>query len=371
MKNFEDYFEGIFDFTKGQRLGLISLFFLIVLAANIHRFFGQKNPKEIYKLLPQPIGEYEDFGKTKEKSLFNLEKTPLNPNHATLEQLISVGMNPKTAKILINFRNKGARFKNLNDLDRIYGMDKKWLQTAGNLFVFDEKQDKNTLMAAEHEVFGFDPNTVNPEAMKKLGFDEKTIKTIENFRSKGGHFYKKEDLLKIYGLKAEFYQELEPFIEIVQPKIESNSIKSNSEQMQVSAPKAKEKPKLKVNAAVIEDWVELPGIGPATATKIINYRNKLGGFYSIEQIAKTPKLPDSVFRKLVPLVTLDPFVPPIKINQVTIETLLKHPEFDMQTATKIINYRNKNGQIKDMNDINQMGLTPERLVIIKEYIQFK
>ena len=50
MKNFEDYFEGIFDFTKGQRLGLISLFFLIVLAANIHRFFGQKNPKEIYKL---------------------------------------------------------------------------------------------------------------------------------------------------------------------------------------------------------------------------------------------------------------------------------------------------------------------------------
>ena len=371
MKIYKDYFEGIFDFTKGQRLGLISLFFIILLAANFHRFFTKENPKEMYKLLPQPIGEFEDSQGTKDKSILDHKETPINPNHADLDQLTSVGMNPKTAKILINFRNKGARFKNLNDLEKIYGMDKKWLQTVGHLFVFDEILDERAPLATKHEVFGFDPNTVNSEAMNKLGFDEKTIKTIENYRNKGGHFYKKEDLLKVYGLKAEFYQELEPFIEIVLPKIEPTSIKNNNEQMQNSVPKVKEKPKLRVNASVIEDWVELPGIGPATATKIINYRNKLGGFYSIEQIAKTPKLPDSVFRKIAPLVSLDPFVPPIKINQVTIETLLKHPEFDMQTATKIVNYRNKNGQIKDMNDINQMGLTPERLVIIKEYIQFK
>jgi len=53
MKNFEDYFEGIFDFTKGQRLGLISLFFLIVLAANIHRIL-EKLKKKLFLTLKRP-----------------------------------------------------------------------------------------------------------------------------------------------------------------------------------------------------------------------------------------------------------------------------------------------------------------------------
>jgi hypothetical protein len=57
-----------------------------------------------------------------------------------------------------------------------------------------------------------------------LGLRDKTIKTIENYLSKGGHFYKPEDLQKIYGLHDDEYERLKPYI-----KIESNPSKTNQE----------------------------------------------------------------------------------------------------------------------------------------------
>src|SRR4051812_11683385 len=46
----------------------------------------------------------------------------------------------------------------------------------------------------ESALFYFDPNTLDASGWKKLGLQDRTIKTILNYRSKGGHFYKHEDL---------------------------------------------------------------------------------------------------------------------------------------------------------------------------------
>src|SRR5258708_1961142 len=48
-------------------------------------------------------------------------------------------------------------------------------------------------------LFYFDPNSLSFDGWKKLGMREKTIITIQKYVSKGGHFYKAEDLKKIYG----------------------------------------------------------------------------------------------------------------------------------------------------------------------------
>ena len=72
------------------------------------------------------------------------------------------------------------------------------------------------------ELFYFDPNTITGSDWKRLGLRDKTIKTIENYRSKGGHFYKPEDLQRIYGLHDDEYERLKPYI-----KIESNTSKTN------------------------------------------------------------------------------------------------------------------------------------------------
>src|SRR5215831_17229961 len=49
------------------------------------------------------------------------------------------------------------------------------------------------------QLFYFDPNTLDETGWKKLGISDKTIHTIINYRNKGGHFYKPEDIRRIYG----------------------------------------------------------------------------------------------------------------------------------------------------------------------------
>nr|MBX2876893.1 helix-hairpin-helix domain-containing protein [Saprospiraceae bacterium] len=64
------------------------------------------------------------------------------------------------------------------------------------------------------ERFPFDPNEIDLEAWQRLGVSRKVAQTILNFRNKGGHFYQKEDLQKIYGLSTSMYDSLASFVSI-------------------------------------------------------------------------------------------------------------------------------------------------------------
>ena len=59
--------------------------------------------------------------------------------------------------------------------------------------------------AKKAERFSFDPNVATNEQFERLGFPKYLAKTIINYRSKGGKFKYKEDMLKIYSMKPELY----------------------------------------------------------------------------------------------------------------------------------------------------------------------
>jgi len=66
-----------------------------------------------------------------------------------------------------------------------------------NTFVYQydkRKNSSNEYNIIKGELFYFDPNTITGSEWKRLGLRDKTIKTIENYRIKGGRFYKPEDL---------------------------------------------------------------------------------------------------------------------------------------------------------------------------------
>ena len=65
-----------------------------------------------------------------------------------------------------------------------------------------------------HTPFTIDPNILSKEGWQKLGLNERTIKTLINYRNKGGKFYKKEDLQKIWGLPDGFYDFVKDYISI-------------------------------------------------------------------------------------------------------------------------------------------------------------
>ncbi len=84
-----------------------------------------------------------------------------------------------------------------------------------NVYAYQYDRSASTYNKTVHgELFYFDPNTIATDEWKKLGLKEKTIHTIQNFLSKGGHFYKPDDLKKIYGLYPDEFERLFPYIQI-------------------------------------------------------------------------------------------------------------------------------------------------------------
>ncbi|MFC2152110.1 helix-hairpin-helix domain-containing protein, partial [Bacteroidota bacterium] len=62
---------------------------------------------------------------------------------------------------------------------------------------YKEEQDKENKIFEVKNLFEFNPNTITKKGLKELGFSDKLVKTIINYRNKGGRFYQKEDFLKI------------------------------------------------------------------------------------------------------------------------------------------------------------------------------
>ena len=109
------------------------------------------------------------------------------------------------------------------------------------------------------ESFRFNPNTVSIEDLQRLGFSEKQAQSIDNYRQKGGRFRRKADFAKSYVVADSVYERLAPFIDI---------------------------PRLDINKADSVALLDLPGIGPYFAGKVIQYRTRLGGYSTVEQLTE-------------------------------------------------------------------------------------
>ena len=63
---------------------------------------------------------------------------------------------------------------------------------------------------------------------------------------------------------------------------------------------------LNLNTATVADLQKLPGIGAATATRIVEYRQKNGPFKKVEELMNVRGIGEKSFLKLKPLITVAP-----------------------------------------------------------------
>lgn len=68
---------------------------------------------------------------------------------------------------------------------------------------------------------------------------------------------------------------------------------------------AKKAAKLNINKATLSELDGLPGVGPSTAQKIIDYRSKVGSFKAIEELKNVSGIGDAKFNALKDLITAE------------------------------------------------------------------
>jgi DNA uptake protein ComE-like DNA-binding protein len=215
------------------------------------------------------------------------------------------------------------------------------------------------------ELFEFDPNTLPAGGWKRLGLRDKTITTIENYLNKGGKFYKPEDIGRIWGLHEDEVQRLLPYVKISGGTAHTyaNNYSGDKPAYEKITYKKERKP-VDINSGDSLAFLDLPGIGPGFARRIINFRNKLGGFVSVNQVAETFGLPDSTFQKIKPmLISGSGAVKQININSATIDELKAHPYIRYAIGNAIVQYRSQHGNFSSVNDVKKIMLITEDIFI--------
>lgn len=210
---------------------------------------------------------------------------------------------------------------------------------------------RDTKGFVEGELFRFDPNTLPAEGWQKLGLNDRTIRILINYRNKGGRFYKPEDLKKVWTMPVGFYDRIKDLVSI--PPVEKTSYPIFTS-TQYPREERKIQP-VNINEADTAAFIALPGIGPVLAGRIINFRNKLGGFNSVDQVGETYGLPDSTFQKLRPYFTMNERgVRKININTATKDELAAHPYIDWKLSNAMVEYRNQHGLYRSLDDLKNI-----------------
>lgn len=210
------------------------------------------------------------------------------------------------------------------------------------------------------QTFYFDPNTASSADWKRLGIRDKTIHTIQNYLSKGGKFYKPADISKIWGLSSSDAKRLIPYVSIKNETKENITFEKKEYPKISSAYVTKTIQPIDVNLADTTAFISLPGIGSKLAQRIIAFRTKLGGFYSIDQVGETYLLPDSTFQKIKPRLALaGNSVKQININIASIDEMKAHPYLRFNLANAIFQYRQQHGNFNSVEEIKKIMVVTE------------
>jgi competence protein ComEA len=208
------------------------------------------------------------------------------------------------------------------------------------------------------ELFEFDPNTASLQQWQRLGLNERTSKTILNYVTKGGKFYKPEDLQKIWGLPNGFYERVKDYVVITSVE------RKTYPQYDDSKPRFEREERkpfvININEADTAAFISLPGIGSKLSARIVSFREKLGGFYSVDQIGETYGLPDSTFQKIRNKLRVDEkAIRKINVNTATKDELKAHPYIRWNLANAIVEYRNQHGLFKKLDELKNIVLIDE------------
>lgn len=194
--------------------------------------------------------------------------------------------------------------------------------------------------------FHFNPNAISAQDFKKMGFTDKQTQSFINYRSTGAKFYTKKDFKRLYFINDEIYELLSPYILLP----DSISASKQSE-------KIKEQIIVELNIVDSINLIKVPGIGGYRAKKILELRNKLGGFTDYDQLKMIYGFNDSLIETLKPYININPYIiKKININKANIKELARHPYIGYNLSISIYNYRQNHGDYNSLEDLKKLKL---------------
>jgi DNA uptake protein ComE-like DNA-binding protein len=351
------------NFSKTERNGLIVLFGLLMMIILINialpLFIDEDEidfsdfreqveefarQQEIYRDSINRSGM--NSGKEKYRTKITLTPFTFDPNHLPAEKWRAMGLTDYQTSMIKNYESKGGVFRTKEDLAKIYCISEDEFNQLLPFIKIDTSRFISPELSAGISVLNpyfFDPNTVSREELFSMGMRESLINSIINYRKSGGRFYLKEDFRKIYTLTPEEINALEPFIVISADSAGNGSFMEMESGDQIS---------LDLNLSDTLDLQQLPGIGPSFASRIVKYREILGGYSRKEQLLEVYGIDSARYAGISKQVYVQALnLRKIDINLATIKDLMKHPYIEFYLAKSIVVHREKIGKYSRLEEL--------------------
>lgn len=265
------------------------------------------------------------------------------------------------AKSTFDYKQKAyPKYKKKNNYEKEYASNYENYNFDKKKYKSTYKSKKEKKSKPKRQVFIFDPNTINRDSLENLGFKNYVIDNWLKLRTTGKKYYQKEDLLSVYGIDTSLVMSLDNFIKY--PEKPTPIIKRDEK---------KEIPIVDINTIDKEGLQAIPGIGPSYATRILKYRDIIGGYHSIDQLESVYGMPDSVIQKIKPYLQFSETLEKIKINIASKQELADNYHFNYKEAKIIVAYRNQHGPFENQEQFEKlMGISSAKKQSIVPYLDF-
>lgn len=133
-------------------------------------------------------------------------------------------------------------------------------------------------------------------------------------------------------------------------------------------PKLREGEQIVLNTADTAALKMVPGIGSYFARKVVQYGERLGGYVSVDQLDEIEGFPLDAKTYL----RIEDARPrQLRVNQLTLNELKRHPYINFFQARAITDYRRLHGPIRSLYDLRfSKDFPPEVIARLEPYVDF-
>ncbi len=306
MLSMKNWLNNYFGFTKREYNGLLALMAILLLVSVLPYFYEQffVKPEVVSNLEQSAIKklvlvnqQQPNYYSKVRNTIEEIEATPttmlfnFDPNKVDLAQWQKLGLSAKQAQSIINYRNKGGKFYKPEDLQKMYTITPEKYQAllpyieienTGFADKFEKKTYPEKTTYVKKELVIIEINSADTLQLDEIkGVGAAFARRIANYRDKLGGFYKKEQLLEVYGLDSVKFMEIKD-----QVRIDASSIK-----------------KININTAEFEDLKGHPYLKYKQINAIVQYRKQHGKFNSLDDLKKVAILTPQNIQNLAPYLT--------------------------------------------------------------------
>ncbi len=357
-KSFRQLLKEYFHLSKKDRRGIIALgaliFLVIVLVFVVDglQLKAESDFSEFKKALQ--AWEEETSVETQQHSLFSF-----NPNTVSEKRIDSLQLPRFVKNNILNYRKAGGKFDNPEDVRKIYGMTDSIFAVIEKYIIIPEpeieatrfhKKESGSSKPASIQISGIlNPNKADSLQLSEFGLNAFQASNLLKYRQSGGSFSRPADLLKIYGIDSTFFLLIKNNI-LIEPEkqIIVNEPERKTDKTEIS---------IELNTADSLDLIKLPGIGSVFASRIIKYRQLLGGYCSVEQLLEVYHFPEETYHNIYQNLSADPqHISPIRLNFAGYGELLRHPYIQKEEVEAILGYRNENGSFRTLKEFEDAGI---------------